>query len=239
MVMNCPVRKLRLAEFLVAAAVLATTATATASPSQRTDTMLPPNCPESDILPAALTMRFDYPQRMPYPNAKDDQVGVYGALTNGQRMALHLTPEIKAGLGALSGALLRNGSLPPSLREMIIVRTGYQTGSIYEVVQHRSLAGSLGVEKARLDSLACIAPKGLTDGEAAAIAFVDELLNLNRPTDAVLEGVRARFTDAQVFEMIFVTGNWWTLARSLETSGTPLDERRIGDTGVAPAADGH
>lgn len=229
-----------LAAILLAASVPIYAADAADTPKAKADMMPLPQCPESDLLPGARDLRTDRPQRIPYPEGNENDTGVYGKLTNGQRISGHVRPEIKAGIGAQSGALLRNGALPPALREMIIVRTGYHTASIYEVAQHRSLAASLGVSEAKLDMLACTKAGGLDAKEAAAIALVDELLTVNRPSDPVLAEARKYFSDGEVIEIIFVTGNWWTLARVLETTGVPLDERRIGDGGVAPAgSDGH
>jgi 4-carboxymuconolactone decarboxylase len=190
------------------------------------------NCYGGEALPSVREMSGNVPQRIPYPPGSNDDVGIYGALTNGQRISRYLPPKVTAGISAQSGALMRDGSLAPSLREMIIVRTGYRTASLYEVAQHRSLAERYGVTQSKLQALACIDPRGLDADEQAAIAFVDELLTRNRPRDNVLADVRRHFTDGQVIEMIFVTGNWWTLARMLETAGIPLDEDRIGTHGI-------
>jgi alkylhydroperoxidase family enzyme len=81
-------------------------------------------------------------------------------------------------------------------------------------------------------SLACRAPSGLTEAETAMIAFVDALLTTHTPDDGVLAAVRAHFSVAQVLEMVFVTGHWWTLSRMLATAGIPSDTRKIGETGV-------
>ena len=198
--------------------------------------MLPTNCSEGAILPGARAMTADVPQRIPYPKGNEEEMGVYGRLTNGQRIAGHLNEKVRQGIASLSGALLRDGSLEPRLREMIIVRTGYHAASLYEVTQHRSLAGSLGVTPETLDALACMSPAGLAPNEQAAIAFVDELLTRNRPGDATLAAVRNHFDDTHVLEMIIVAGNWWMLARMLETAGIPLDQHTIGESGVAPAS---
>ena len=193
--------------------------------------MLPTDRAESEILPAALAMNANPVQRIAYPESADDEAGVYGRMTNGQRISGYLPKAIQDGITAQSIALLRDGALASDLRELIIVRTGYHTASAYEVVQHRSLSESLGVSSKLLDELACISPKGLGAAETSMIAFVDELLTRNRPSDSALQDVLAHFTIGQVIEIIFVTGNWWTLARMLETAGVPLDERKIGDAG--------
>lgn len=191
-----------------------------------------PDCPAEALLPSALAMKTAFPQRIPYPDHNEHEQGVYGKLTNGQRISGHLAAKVRAGMHAQSGALLRDGVLPAALREMIIVRVGYQTANFYEVDQHGSLAQRLGVSREKVLSLACRAPLGLPEDEAATIAFVDALLTTHVPDDTVLATVRSHFSLAQVLEMIFVTGNWWTLSRMLATAGIPSDTRKIGETGV-------
>jgi alkylhydroperoxidase family enzyme len=191
-----------------------------------------PDCPTDDILTSALAMKSEYPQRIPYPEHNDHEEGVYGKLTNGQRISGHLASKVRQGIHAQSGALLRDGLLPPDLRELIIVRVGYQTSNFYEVDQHASLAQRLGVHREKVLSLACRVPKDLTGPEAAAIALVDALLTTNVPDELVLATALACFTVAQVLEVVFVTGNWWTLSRMLATAGIPSDARKIGEVGV-------
>lgn len=195
--------------------------------------MIPDKCGAGELLPSVKELSVDQPQRLPYPSIPEGETGVYGAITNGQRIAYHLKPEVRAGISAISGALLRHGALDPAMREMIIVRTGYRTASAYEVHQHRSLARRLGVSDAKLDMLACVDPQGLEANERALIAFVDELLTRNRPTDAALADLRTHFDNGQVMEIVAVTGNWWMLSRMLETAGVPLDKGTIGEKGVA------
>jgi len=193
---------------------------------------LPTYCPDSEILPSALSMKTAFPQRIPYPECSEQEAGVYGTLTNGQRIAGLLPPAVRTGMQALSGALLRDGALPPALREMIIVRVGYRTANHYEVDQHGSLAERVGVPHNKLLALACIHPSGLSEGERAAIAYVDALLTEYEPDDATLQAVRSHFSDGEVLEMVFVTGMWWTLSRMLATAGIPSDSRKIGEQGV-------
>ena len=190
-------------------------------------------CSSHGLLASVSELDFNPKLRIPFPLGGEGERGVYGPITNGQRIARHLAPEVLKGVGVLSAALLRDGALDAALRELIIVRVGYLAASAYEVVQHRSLAERLGVSPAKLDTLACVAPPGLEAHEAAAIAFVDELIARNRTSDAVLNEVRRHFPDGQVLEIIMVTGNWWTLARMLETAGVALDEGKIGEHGVS------
>ncbi len=194
--------------------------------------MIPFNCNPDELLPGVTDMTLEYPQRIAYPPNSENAVGVYGLMTNGQRISLHLNAEVRGGVGAIAGALLRHGSLDPRYRELIIVRIGYVENSVYEVVQHGSLAESVGVSKAKLESLACKNPKGLDAAEAALIAFVDDQLVRSRASDEVLSDMRSHFTEGQIVEAIVVIGNWWMLSRMMETAGAPIDQRRIGEAGV-------
>lgn len=195
----------------------------------------PSACTAGELLPGVHELDHQPRQRIPYPPGGEGEIGVYGSLTNGQRIARHLAPKVMSGLGVLSGALLRDGVLDPSLREMVIVRVGYRAACAYEVYQHRSLAVRLGVPNAKLDALACINLRGLDESERVVIDFVDEIITKDRPSDAALEGLRGRFNDSHVIELVLVIGLWWTLARMLETSGVPLDSRTIGDHGIEGA----
>lgn len=190
--------------------------------------MIPEN-PPAPLLPSVHRLDPRPRTRIALPPATDAR-GIYGPQTNGQRVSLHLAPPIKAGLVALSNAIMREGKLDPGLRQMIIVRVGYLSGSAYEVYQHRSLAERLGVTRDKLDALACIDPPGLDEKESATIRFVDELVGDVRPSDAALAAMLDLFSVAQVLETVMVTGNWMLLARMLETAGVPLDDRTIGET---------
>ena len=189
----------------------------------------PTTCAADELLPTVHDLDLTPSQRIPFPPAGEEVLGVYGHLTNGQRIARHLVPGGMGGGGGLSGALLRHGVLDPALREMVIVRVGYQTACAYEVYQHRSLALRLGVPSAKLDLLACVDPRGLEEAERVTIDFVDEIIVNNRPSDAVLERLRRQFDDSHVVELVFIVGLWWTLSRLLETAGVPLDPQSIGE----------
>ena len=180
-------------------------------------------------LPGVSELTAEFGQRIPYPAGNEEEESIYGRLTNGQRIIGHLPRAIQEGIRAQSGALMRDGKLAPPLRQLIIVRVGYHALSIYEVEQHRSVAAKLGVTASKLDAMALRTPDGLGEAETAAIRLVDELVAVSRPSDATLGQARVHFSDGELLEIIFVVGNWWTLARLLETAGIPLDDERIGD----------
>lgn len=187
------------------------------------------NKSDAQLLPHVEKMHVPHAQRFAFPDIPGSQEGLYGPLTNGQRITHHLHKPVMDGIVALSGALMKNGLLDPCIREIIIVRTGYLTGSAYEVEQHASLAACLGVPQSTLEALKYVAPTGLSGREIATVNFVDELVNNSHPSDSSVLDAQRFFSVPQLFEIIAVTGNWWTLSRILCTSGVAIDEDRIGN----------
>lgn len=183
----------------------------------------------AQLLPYVETMHAPRAQRFAFPDICESQEGLYGALTNGQRITHHLHKPVMDGIVGLSGALMKNGLLDACIREIVIVRTGYLTGSAYEVEQHASLATRLGVAQSTLDALKYVVPIGLSAREVATVNFVDELVNNSHPSDSAVLNAQMFFSVPQLFEIIAVTGNWWTLSRILCTSGVAIDEDRIGN----------
>ena len=182
-----------------------------------------------EMLPGVSSMKTEFPQRLDYPAGNETEQSVYGTLTNGQRIIGHLPAEIQHGIRAQTSGLMKVGNLSPALRQMIIVRVGYHTNSIYEVEQHRSLAEKVGVPVETLDALAFVDPHGLSVADAAAIAFVDAMITRNAIDDAELAAVACYFGTPEIIEMIFVMGTWWILAKLLVVSGIPVEKERIGD----------
>jgi 4-carboxymuconolactone decarboxylase len=63
----------------------------------------------------------------------------------------------------------------------------------------------------------------LSEPEAAALSFVDDIVENVRASDANLAAVRANLTDRQVIDLILVTGYYMMICRLLETGGVELD----------------
>ena len=63
-------------------------------------------------------------------------------------------PEVAEGFLALGGAILRRASLPPDLRELVILRVGALSKAHYEIHQHRRIGGRLRVRSRPQDGVA-------------------------------------------------------------------------------------
>ena len=168
---------------------------------------------------------------MPYPQ-QEAGPNIYGRVTNAGRMSGYLQPEIRAAYGRLAESLIKNGILSPSLRELVIVRVGFASSSLYEAHHHASFALALGLSRSHVLQMACRAPSGMSPRERAAIALADELTYRARPSDKVFNSLRKSFSNQEIMELVLVISNWMMAARKVEITGVPVDGFAIGDDGV-------
>ena len=136
-------------------------------------------------------------------------------------------PALARALGGLLKMLLLEGNhLDGRLRELIIMRIGWLTGSNYEWTQHRRYARDMGIAEDVL--LACRSWESatvLTDADRAVLRATDETMESGRISDATwaecarhIESVEARL------ELVVAIGNWRMFSQLLLTLRIPLEE---------------
>lgn len=158
--------------------------------------------------------------------ARAAEVGVRSDLAgvNAFRCLLN-SPKAAGAVGKLLVTLLFEGTLDARIRELVILRTGWRTGSEYEFCQHVAVAKRLKISDEDImgvrDPQAC---KSYNDVDRAAIKLTDELLagtDISRETWATLS--RA-FEAPQLLELLAVTANWRFFAVMLKAAEVPLDQ---------------
>jgi len=140
-------------------------------------------------------------------------------------------PSIAKALNGTLAALLFSGNrLDARLRELVIMRIGWRTGSVYEWTQHWRVAR--GIDMPEADILAVRnwhEASQLSAADRAVLRATDETLEDGRISDATwAECCRHLATDEERIELVIAIGHWQlfsTLLRSLEI---PLEP------GVAP-----
>jgi alkylhydroperoxidase family enzyme len=139
-------------------------------------------------------------------------------------MAVASQPVFRA-LGEMGSAFIRGSALPPRLRELAILRVGYLSNAPYETFQHEALGRFVGLTDAQIAAIRAGdgQAKALDETQAAVLAFVDDIVTNVRASDATLAGVRRHLDDAQVVDLILVTGFYMTISRLLETTGVEMD----------------
>jgi len=109
------------------------------------------------------------------------------------------------------------------VRELAITRTGILCNAPYEVVAHKRIGKGVGVtdeQNAALDdwkSAACF-----DEVQRAALAFTDEVVTMDRPTDATFNAIAAKLSPAALVELQLSVGFYIMTSKFLETFGVDM-----------------
>jgi alkylhydroperoxidase family enzyme len=163
--------------------------------------------------------------RIPYPDAERAEVAALvarikaergGRLLNLYRMLLH-SPPVAAGWLALFTAIRQQGVLSGRLRELVILRIAVLNGAEYEFEAHVPFALREGLTQPQIDALeARRAPDGLTEADAAALAYAEAMTRTVRVPDAVFAAIRQHLGDRELVELTATIGGYTLVSRVLE-----------------------
>jgi 4-carboxymuconolactone decarboxylase len=151
------------------------------------------------------------------------QSGPRGAGLRGPFNALLRSPEL-CDLVQRVGAYVRFKSvLPAALNEMAICMAGRKWTAQYEFYAHRQLALEAGLDAAILDAIAVgKRPTKLSDEAAAIYDFASELLGTGQVSDATFAGVKDRFGERGVMDLIGAVGYYSLVSMVLNVDRVPL-----------------
>ncbi|MCX2940494.1 carboxymuconolactone decarboxylase family protein [Mycobacterium pinniadriaticum] len=114
------------------------------------------------------------------------------------------------------GNTFSSSSLNARVREIIILSTGGQWGSGYELYAHELVAALYGVPADAIESLASgQAPVGLTGNELVAAQFVQELVSTYHVSDALYDEAVAAFGETGVVDMVNLAGVYLGVSATL------------------------
>ncbi len=126
----------------------------------------------------------------------------------------------------LTTLLFRGNSLDARLRELIIMRIGWRTGSAYEWTQHWRLARGLEIPEADL-----VATRdwrqaaNLSGADRAVLQATDDTLDDGMIGDATWEACcRHLATEAERIELVVAIGNWTMFSQLLKSLRIPLED---------------
>ncbi|MGB3431592.1 carboxymuconolactone decarboxylase family protein [Achromobacter sp.] len=129
------------------------------------------------------------------------------------------SPAVVQGWEAMLTAIRLNTSLPPRLRELIILRVATLNNAPYEFDAHVPHALAAGMPPALVDELRSgPAPsqlQGLEQGEAEVLALTDAMTRDIEVPDAVFAPLRARYDDTQLVELAATVGAYNMVSRFL------------------------
>jgi 4-carboxymuconolactone decarboxylase len=130
---------------------------------------------------------------------------------------------LSKGFLELGGHLLGGGVLPVREREIVILRTGFRSGSEYEFGQHTRIGRKGGLTD---DEIGWLADSGMSQwstDDAALVRLVDELCDDNIVSDGTWEALKARWTEAELLELLVLAGFYRLVSGMLNSVGVALE----------------
>lgn len=133
-------------------------------------------------------------------------------------------PDLYERFMPFGGQLLLMGRLPEELRELLILRTAWNTGARYEWGRHLPLARAAGVTEADIDRITeDPETPGWTDLQRHLIRAADELNRDATVSDTTWEALAEHFGDAELIEITMLVGQYHMVAFFLNATGVELE----------------
>jgi alkylhydroperoxidase family enzyme len=135
-------------------------------------------------------------------------------------------PRSAKALSDLLLSLLGGGTLDPRLRELVIMRIGWATGSDYEWTQHWRLAlehfgcseeDLLGVRDWQV-------AKHFAAGEHAVLGATDEILATGTLSADRWQEIRAELSEEDALELVAAVGTWHLVSQLTRSLAIPLED---------------
>lgn len=129
-------------------------------------------------------------------------------------------PRLLKRWSAFGGSLLFGGTLPDRDRELLILRTAWNTGADYEWSHHGSLARAAGLGQADIDRVV-EGPDadGWAPDDAALLRAADELHGSGVIGDETWSSLAGRYDDQQLIEVPMVVGQYHLVAFTIRSLG--------------------
>jgi 4-carboxymuconolactone decarboxylase len=138
-------------------------------------------------------------------------------------------PKLTRAYLRFSSYLLYGSTLPPRIREQIILRVAHRRGCTYEWAHHMEIGKEAGLSDADIEAAQTGQSKDAFD--RALINAVDELDEKTNISDQTWAALGERLDEQQRMDLVFTTGNYIALAMALNTFGVEVEEDHDGETG--------
>jgi 4-carboxymuconolactone decarboxylase len=151
-----------------------------------------------------------------------DKFGSAGTDNTFDTLSRH--PRLLSTWMPFSAWLAVDSELSPRLRELSILRTGWNCQSEYEFAQHAVLARKVGVTDEEI-ARAKDGPNaaGWTEEEAALLRATDELHDDACVSDETWAALTKHLTERQLIEVPFLVGQYHLVAYMLNSLGIELE----------------
>ncbi|WIM86068.1 carboxymuconolactone decarboxylase family protein [Candidatus Mycobacterium wuenschmannii] len=130
-------------------------------------------------------------------------------------------PKLTRAYLKFSTYLLYGSTLPPRIRELVILRVAHRRACTYEWSHHVDMGKREGLTDADIE--AARAGKAADAFDSALLRAVDELDEQSAISDQTWEALGERLDEQQRMDLVFTTGNYIALAMALNTFGVELE----------------
>lgn len=137
------------------------------------------------------------------------------SLPNLYKMLLNSPPVAEGWLNYLT-AIRQKSSLPPRLRELLILRVAVLNEADYEFEQHLPIALRAGCDERQVEGVKAGDFTALDGAERAAMAYCDEMTRAIRVRDATFAAVRQAYDDKAIVEITATIAAYNMVSRFLE-----------------------
>ncbi|MEW6476165.1 MAG: carboxymuconolactone decarboxylase family protein [Actinomycetota bacterium] len=151
------------------------------------------------------------------------------AIRDGEALNIFRTlahqPKLLKRFNLLGGAFLAHGLLPAREREIVILRVGWNCGSVYEFGQHTLVGRDAGLTDDEIAALGSArALGGWSADDEALIALADEICADDCASDATFAALRRRWNDAELVELVALVGFYRMVSGFLNTLGVEPED---------------
>jgi AhpD family alkylhydroperoxidase len=133
-------------------------------------------------------------------------------------------PKLTRAFLRFSSYLLYGSTLPPRIREQVILRVAHRRGCAYEWSHHVALAQEAGLSDAEIAAVQSGDPDDEFD--RAVLGAVDELDEKTNLSDAAWARLAERLDERQRMDLIFTIGGYTALAMALNTFGVEVEQEK-------------
>jgi len=137
-------------------------------------------------------------------------------------------PKLTRAYLKFSTYLLYGSSLPPRVREQVILRVAHRRGCTYEWSHHVEMGKEIGLTDADIEAVR--SGNANNDFDRALICAVDELDEKTNISDQTWAALSEQLDERQRMDLIFTTGNYIALAMALNTFGVEVEGDHDGGT---------
>jgi len=128
-------------------------------------------------------------------------------------------PALYAPRQLLSEYIRTASTLPPRVREMLILRIGFLCGSAYEWAAHARAGRGAGLSGDEIQRIASGPAAGWSTEDAAVLQAVDDLFNDDRVAPATWARLSTQFDRRQLLDVLITAGGYRMVSMSLNTFG--------------------